>query len=242
MNRLVSAACAATLLATPVWAQTQTTPAKPKKALILVTAAEIDARLILAPPAPEGSPETLAEIAEVHREIDSASPERLAQARWDGEHESPELLSPVLGPAFDLKALPATAELLALVQNDADAAAGAAKKTFPRKRPWAADPTIHACVTGEKPMNSYPSGHGTLGYALALTMAQVMPQRADLLLARAKAYGYSREICGDHYPSDVQASEALATALIYTLLTKPEFQAKLEAARTELTSKGLITR
>ena len=73
-------------------------------------------------------------------------------------------------------------------------------------------------------------------------MAQLMPERAHDLLARANDYAYSRQVCGAHFPADTQASEALATALVYTLLTKPAFQARLAAARTELTSKGLIAR
>lgn len=236
------AAAAAVLLALPASAQAPAAPVKPKKMLMLVSPSEVNPLLIVPPPPAEGTPKALAEIAEVHRDIAAASPERMAQAKWDDDHESPELLSPTLGAAFDLKALPATTALLALVQNDADVSASVAKKAYPRKRPWAADPTIRTCDPNDKPMTSYPSGHATLGYSLALTMAQLMPEKADALLTRAADYAYSRQVCGSHFPADGQASEALATALVYTLLTKPEFQAKLAAARTELSSKGLIAR
>ncbi len=244
MPRILPFALATALVVAvaPSFAQAPPSPPKPKKVLILVSPEEVDPRRLVPPPPAEGSPRALAEIADLHRIAASVSPERYAQARWDDEHESPELLAPTLGPSFDLKVLPATADLLALVQNDADAAASTAKHMFPRKRPWAADPTIRTCDPDDKPLTSYPSGHATLGYSLALTMAAVMPERAQALLARATDYAYSREVCGSHFASDGQASEALATALVATLLTKAEFQAKMAAARKELSGKEMASR
>ena len=61
-----------------------------------------------------------------------------------------------------------------------------------------------------------------------------MPGKSQALLSRASDYAYSREICGSHFASDTQASQALATAMVTRLLTKPDFQAKLERARGEL--------
>jgi acid phosphatase (class A) len=239
---LLLAAAAVAALAAPAVAQSTMDHPKPKKVLVLLAPADIDPNRLVPPPPAEGSPRALADIAELHRVIAAASPERLAQAKWDDDHESPELLAPTLGPAFDLKALPATAELLSLVQMDADVAASAAKKMFPRKRPWAADPTIRTCDPGDKPLTSYPSGHATLGYSLALTMAAAMPDKAQALLARATDYAYSRQVCGSHFASDGQASQGLATAVVTALLSKPEFQAKLAAAHAELAAKGLTAR
>ena len=67
-------------------------------------------------------------------------------------------------------------------------------------------------------------------------MAPLMPPKADALLARASDYAYSRVMCGDHFPIDVRAGEALA----YTLHSKPAFQARLAAARVELSARGLV--
>ena len=197
-------AAALALVAIPASAQAPGAPPKPKQSLVLLAPAEVDPLLIVPPPPAEGSPKALAEIAEVHRDIDAASPERKAQARWDDDHESPELLAPTLGPAFDLKSLPATAALLALVQTDADVTAGAAKRAYPRKRPWAADATIKTCDPDDKPTTSYPTA--TPPYSLALTMARIAPERAGVLLARANDYAYSRQVFGSHFPADAQAS------------------------------------
>jgi acid phosphatase (class A) len=212
---------------------------KPVKTLALITLEDVDARRLLPPPPAEGSAQAKDELLELHRIAARVSPERMAQARWDDEHESPELLKPTLGQAFDLNILPQTAELLALVQNDASVSASRAKTLFKRKRPWAVDPTIKTCDPQDKPLTSYPSGHATLGYALALTMAVVLPGRAQDLMARAADYGYSREVCGSHFASDTQASQALATAMVTALLSKPDFQAKLSAARLELAHTGI---
>lgn len=215
------------------------TAAKPAKTLVLVSADDIDFRRLLPPPPVEGSARAGDELLEIHHIAATVSPERMAQARWDDEHESPDLLKPTLGDGFDMKVLPHTAELLELVKIDADIAASRAKHFYSRKRPWAVDATVKTCDPNDKPLNSYPSGHATLGYSLAMTMAVVLPDRAQDLMARAADYGYSREVCGSHFASDTQASEALATALVTILLTKPEFQARLIAARQELATQSI---
>lgn len=242
MTRILALAAAASLALSPLAAPAafaQPIPAKPKKVLVLLAPEEVDPARLLPPPPAEGTPRAVADLAAVRQAIATASPERVAAAHWDDEHESPALLQPTLGAGFDMAALPATAELLAIVQTDADVTASAAKKLFLRKRPWAVDAAVKTCDPDDKPLSSYPSGHATLGYALALTLAAAAPERAQALLARAADYGYSREICGSHFPDDVQASEALATAVVGRLMLKPEFQAKLAAARAELRAHGL---
>ena len=216
--------------------------AKPPKVLILLSPEAVDAARLLPPPPQPGSPRAAAELAELRRIAAEATPERMAQARWDDDHEDPSLFQPLLGAAFDMKALPRTAALLQLVQTDAGAAATAAKKVFQRRRPWAVDATIKSCDPDDKPLTSYPSGHATLGYALALTLAQAMPERSQALLARASDYAYSRLVCGSHFASDTAASQALASAMIATLRTEPAYRAKVEAARQELQSAGLTPR
>ena len=215
-------------------------PAKATKVLIDLTPAEMDATRLLPPPPAEGSPRALAELAELKRIAASTPAARYTQAKWDDDHEDPTLFQPLLGSGFDMAALPATAALLELVQTDAGVSASAAKKVFARKRPWAVDAAIKTCDPDDKPLTSYPSGHATLGYALALTLAEAMPDKSQALLTRASDYAYSREICGSHFASDTQASQALATAMVTKLMTKPGFQAKLAAAKTELSAHTFV--
>ena len=214
-------------------------PAKPAKVLRYLDRSDIDpARIIPAPPA-DGSDANKAELAELHRLIAARTAERLTQAQWDDDHEDWTMYAPVLGWKFDMASLPATAEVMAAVTDDASLAATAGKDKFKRKRPWAADSTIPTCDPDDKPLTSYPSGHATLGYSLGMTLAVLIPERAGDLMARADDYAFSREICGSHYPSDTRASEVLAAAFVTAMLKSPEFQAKLQAARAELQAAKL---
>ncbi|MFX6023733.1 phosphatase PAP2 family protein, partial [Acinetobacter baumannii] len=74
---------------------------------------------------------------------------------------------------------------------------------YHRTRPWGVDPSIPSCehAPEHKPTNSYPSGHGILGYATGTVLAALLPSRAAEILGRAADYGLSREVCGVHFPS-----------------------------------------
>lgn len=233
---LISAA----IIAAPHPALAQAAPAaKPQKVLQLLAPADIDPARLLPPPPAEGSALEKADLADVRRAIADASSERRAQAKWDDDHEDPSMFVPTLGERFDLDKLPATREVLAIVQNDASVAAGGAKKFFLRKRPWAVDASIQSCDPGDKPLTSYPSGHSTLGYSLAMTLAVLIPEKAQALMSRGQDYAYSRVVCGSHYITDTRASQALAAAFVTLLLKDPAFQAKLSAAHAELKAAGL---
>jgi len=232
---LISAA----IIAAPLPAIAQTAPAKPEKVLQLLVPADVDPARLLPPPPAEGSAAEKADLAEIRRIIAEASPERRAQAKWDDDHEDPSMFVPTLGERFDMAKLPATTAVLAIVQNDASIAAGGAKKLFLRKRPWAVDASIKSCDPDDKPLTSYPSGHSTLGYSLAMTLAVLIPEKAQVLMTRGQDYAYSRVVCGSHYVTDTRASQALAAAFVATLLKEPTFQAKLSAAHAELKGAGL---
>jgi acid phosphatase (class A) len=235
IRKLLLAAAFAVVASAPSLAQNvQPAAAKPPKVLKYLNPADIDPSRLLPPPAADGSEAAKTELADLHRIIAARTPERLAQAKWDDDHEDPSMYYALFGPGFDLKALPATAELLAIVQNDASVAATAAKDRFKRKRPWAVDASIPTCDPDDKPLTSYPSGHATLGYSLGMTLAVLVPEKAQTFMARASEYAHSRAVCGSHYPSDTQASQALSAAFVTALLKNPEFQAKLTAARAEL--------
>src|SRR5579863_1599837 len=99
-------------------------PAHAPKKLKVLTAAEIDPSRLLPPPPADGSDTQKQELADLKRLLAARTPERFAQAKWDDEHEDSTIFASVLGPAFDLNTLPATAKLLAEVENDQSIAAG----------------------------------------------------------------------------------------------------------------------
>jgi acid phosphatase (class A) len=82
----------------------------------------------------------------------------------------------------------------------------------------------------------YPSGHAAGGWLEALILAELVPDRATEILARGRAFGESRAICGAHSLSAVQAGWLAGAAAAAVLHGSPEFRADLDAARAELTA------
>jgi acid phosphatase (class A) len=145
-------------------------------------------------------------------------------------------IADVLGPAFDLQRLPATARLFEDLRNEESIAVKQAKAYFKRERPFHAEPALDVCDDGHDVKNSYPSGHAMMGYSAAAVLANLMPGNAQIILARASDYADSRLVCGVHYRSDVDASQVLGNVVVARLMAKPAFVAELEAARAELTT------
>ena len=61
---------------------------------------------------------------------------------------------------------------------------------------------------------AYPSGHSTVGYALALALAKKFPYKKDLILQQGLKIGENRLIGGVHHPSDVVAGRKLAEQVV----------------------------
>jgi acid phosphatase (class A) len=83
---------------------------------------------------------------------------------------------------------------------------------------------------------SYPSGHAALGWAWALVLAELIPDRADAILERGRDFGWSRVVCGVHYPSDVEAGRIVGAGAIARLHGDAFFRTQMDAARAELAS------
>jgi acid phosphatase (class A) len=241
--KLAMTAAASLVLAASALAQTQA-PARQPKTLHVLTAEQVDPSRLLPPPAKDGTDLQKADLAEVQRVYKTRGPERRAQAEWDDKHESVELFFKTLGPRFDLAKLPATAKLLAVVDNEQSVVANIAKRYFLRNRPWAIDPSLVACdyKPNAAPLTSYPSGHATLSYSEGYLLAALMPEKAQPILSRASDYAYSRLVCGAHYRSDIEASHVLGTELAMMMLQNPAFAAQFEASRAELRAAGLTSR
>jgi acid phosphatase (class A) len=221
-----------------------------QKKLQILTPAEIDPGRLLPPPPPDGSPSQKMELAEVERLVRSRTPERFAQAKWDNDHEDASAFFAAIGPDFNLDKLPATAKLLALVLNDQSVVASASKVYFHRQFPvaaagaaagswrdWSCDDDVKK--PADRPLRSYPSGHATMGYSLGIVLAALLPEKSQTILARAADYAYSREVCGDHYHADVEASHALGSAVGILLLNNPVLKPQIEASKAELRAARL---
>lgn len=115
---------------------------------------------------------------------------------------------------------PNTARVLARLTTDIAAAYDDAKEEFGRLRPFATRPALPTSAIGAAGMDrlaqskSYPSRHAAFGWAWALLFAQALPERADALFDRGRAYGDSRVVCGFHYPCDVEAGRLVGAAVV----------------------------
>ena len=86
--------------------------------------------------------------------------------------------------------------------------------------------------------DSYPSGHASIGWAWALALAEIAPDRANAILARGLAYGQSRVVCGVHWKSDIEAGRVVGASTVSRLHADPVFAAQLAAARKEVQPHG----
>jgi acid phosphatase (class A) len=140
-------------------------------------------------------------------------------------------LNVVLEPAT----VPQTLRLLQRSVRDAGVAMNTVKNHYKRLRPYRIDsgPLCRA-VDDLGDTYDYPSGHAMAGWTWAMALAQLAPDRTTHLLARGRAIGDSRVVCGVHNASAVDASRVAATAVMVALYANPEWQSDARAARSEL--------
>ncbi len=215
-------------------------------AIVLLSAAPVFAEPALLPPAnpalmipapaADGSTEQQREMAEIKAVQAKMTAADFNKAQSDNDNESITAFADAFGPWFDLTKLPKTAALFAIVRREENGAAKVAKTYFHRARPWHLDPSLKTCERGENFQTSYPSGHATMGYSMAVILTHLLPDQADAIMKRAKAYSENRLICGDHYRSDIVAGQVLGTVVAEELLASPTFQPDFEAAKAELTA------
>ena len=135
------------------------------------------------------------------------------------------------------KTTPAVYRVVAEIMHDEPLATNSAKKHYMRKRPFmyfhqhTCDPAWEDFLSHN---GSYPSGHTTIGWAVALALAEIHPQRENEILRRGYEYGQSRVVCGAHWQSDVDKGRMIGAALFARLQTKPRFRQWIQQARREL--------
>ena len=200
---------------------------------IFISAAELDMSAVLATPPANDSDRTKAELAELHRLQDTRSAAESAQAKWDDEHEDMFVFANILGEAFAKDKLPATALLAAHLRNDEGQISNQPKSRFARVRPYNLDKTLKPICAVKTIADSFPSGHSTSGYLAGITLALMLPEKRDAILARADDYAHNRLVCGVHYPSDIAASKLVAYSAMAIIEQKSQFKEELAAARKE---------
>ncbi len=195
--------------------------------------------LLPPPPAPGSTAQDLdEELNQQH--LNNTTDERWQQAALDARMRLPEASGAfdcATGVALSQGEAPLTAAILRRVSIETAMTVVAPKKTYQRKRPFMVnnegictpDAIGHLQRDG-----SYPSGHAAIGWAWALVLAELIPNKADDILQRGREFGISRAVCNVHWPSDVERGQLAASALVARLHGNSAFRADTAAAREEL--------
>ncbi|HEX2559009.1 phosphatase PAP2 family protein [Phenylobacterium sp.] len=217
-------------------AQQPAAPARPTP--FLGAGEQVDTLKLIPPPPAAGSPDEAADLAAFRETRKLADSPRWTQATADVELFSPAAFtswSCAAGVRISAETTPATARLMQRALFDAGAAANPPKEHYKRPRPFTGV-TARTCVAPASlgANASYPSGHASVGWAWALILAELKPERANELLLRGREFGDSRVVCGVHYPSDVEAGRVIGAAVVARLHADAEFEAAMAEAKAEL--------
>jgi len=165
---------------------------------------------------------------------------RYQLATADAVYKQPALMtdfSCAAGVALTPEDAPRTKALVDRALVDTEGQTGVAKHFYKRLRPFQIDKgEICEPKAGLIDSYDYPSGHTTLGWTWALILSDLLPDHATAILARGRAYGDSRFICGAHNESAVEGGKLSAGATMAVVRTTAAYQADAAAARQELTA------
>jgi acid phosphatase (class A) len=228
------------LFCTPLCAQHHESPIETPKAArtsMFLQSSPLDLALIIERPPRNNSAVTMAELKQLHEIEKVRTLQEANEAKADDAEQDIFIYRSIYGSWFTPGNLPVLASLSADVHNEEGIATASLKAGFARPRPYQLDPSLHPVCKLTTEANSYPSGHTLSGYLLGYTLAYLTPEKKDLILARTDEYAYNRLVCGVHYPSDVEASKALAAAMFGVMLLSPAFQQRLRDAQNELQTR-----
>ena len=161
------------------------------------------------------------------------------QAVYDASVDIDSVLygfSEAFGMPISKQTTPELYYLMERVENDGSLSVRSAKKKYMRKRPYVQFGEGTAVPHEEEELRhtgSFPSGHTARGWAMALVLAEINPERQDEILVRGYEYGESRVIAGFHYQSDVDAARLAASAAVARLHADEAFRKQLDKAKKE---------
>ena len=206
-----------------------------------LTRADMPDSLALVPPPPAEGSARLNDDIEAYRALTALrNGPRGVQATKDAELKFPAAaghFACALGVQISEQNTPHLNMLLRRTLADAGFATYKAKDKYQRVRPFVrfnegtCTPASEAALRKD---GSYPSGHSALGWAWALVLTQVAPDRADALVQRGRAYAQSRGVCGVHWKSDIEAGRLVGSTAVARLQSNAVFQAQVAEAKKEV--------
>jgi acid phosphatase (class A) len=142
-----------------------------------------------------------------------------------------------VGAPMSPESTPKLMAMLSKMGIDASREVSSVKDVFKRKRPYIIAGEGNICTPKSESLAAspdYPSGHATWGWAVAMFLAEMAPDRATPILVRGRAFGESRVVCGVHSVSAIEAGRTNGGALLATWRGNPTFRADMEGVRAEL--------
>ncbi len=108
-----------------------------------------------------------------------------------------------------------------------------AKAFYKRPRPYETNPAIVPCIT-LGPNTTYPAGHPMWGYTIAVILSRLLPEKRDVLFARADDYANQRIIGGIHYQSDIEAGKKAGIILADHMMASADYLSMIDGCKGEL--------
>lgn len=201
---------------------------------------ELPNSIVLIPPAPkEGTSKYLHDVEINKTSLEKKDPDRWKQAQRDAILHFPEAIedfAKIIDISINDSTTPNLTILLRRTLTDASLSTYAAKKQYMRKRPFMINKMPTCTPEDEEHLNdgSYPSGHAAIGWAWALILTEIVPEKTNQILHKGREIGQSRAICNVHWQSDVDAGQTMGAATVARLRANPTFLKDLEKAKKEV--------
>ena len=147
-----------------------------------------------------------------------------------------KIFSNAFGKTISRTETPHIYNLISRVHKTGSPAYNSAKQKYMRTRPYVLlnEKTSYAPdEESGKTNGSYPSGHSSEGWLVAMVLAEINSDKTEDILARAYQYGQSRVITGYHWQSDVDAGRLVASTVYAHLHACDEFMTMMEQAKKE---------
>jgi acid phosphatase (class A) len=198
-----------------------------------VSPGQINLGRIVPPPPTADSRQHQIDLQAVLSAQSTRSQEAAARAVRDNATSIFQFEDGILGNEFQESRLPKFMAFYKRVMDDTRAILLSAKDLWNRPRPFLASQEVNA--VGELLTNgSYPSGHATRSWLTAILLADMVPEKAAQLFARAREYGDNRVLAGVHFPSDIEGGRLAASAIAAAMMLDDVFRHDVYEAGAEL--------
>ncbi|MGL1885622.1 MAG: phosphatase PAP2 family protein [Reichenbachiella sp.] len=205
-----------------------------------MTLHKLPSSITLLPPAPaEGSPMDQMDKELNQLLLNNTDSMRLTQATKDAILYFPEAIdsfTKIVDIDISAKNTPYLYVILKRTLTDAAMSTYLAKQQYKRPRPYMVNGKSTCTPESEAHMSdgSYPSGHAAVGWAWALILTEVFPDKTNHLLKRGRDFGDSRAVCNVHWMTDVIEGRTMGAATVAKLHGNDNFMADLQVAKSEV--------